>query len=199
MNLRVIKFGGSLLSAQHAASTFLDWRNRQTPATDILIAGGGPTVDCIRAWQTQHGLDDEGCHWLSIRAMSLTSELLHRLLPESVLTPDIESLRGPVDVIRIFDPLQWLATKNDLPTSWAVTSDSIAAMVARELAADELVLLKSRLPHLPARNLTELTVDGLTDQYFPVAAAGVPRVRLVNMRGKCEVIQLVNDRKPATL
>ena len=68
-----------------------------------------------------------------------------------------------------------------LPHSWDVTSDSIAARLAVLAGADELVLLKSGLP-AGSLTLAQAAETGYVDRYFPVAAAGVPRVRCVNLR-----------------
>jgi aspartokinase-like uncharacterized kinase len=199
MIIRVIKFGGSLLNTGDVMPEFMSWLERQTPANHVFIAGGGAVVDCIRDWQKIHGLDDERCHRLSIQAMSLTARLLHCLIPNSVMTENIENLNQATDRITVLDPLKWLIADDTLPRSWSVTSDSIAAELARQLVADELVLLKSRLPAKLATDLAELAEDGLIDPYFPTAAASLPRVRLVNLRGTCEEIDMVNARKAATL
>jgi len=66
-----------------------------------------------------------------------------------------------------------------LPADWRVTSDSIAAWLAERLQADELVLLKSRLPQ--ASDLSAAVREGYVDPYFPTAARG-RTVRCVNLR-----------------
>jgi hypothetical protein len=62
-----------------------------------------------------------------------------------------------------------------------VTSDSIAARVAWELAASELVLLKSAAP--PAGTFDKLAAAGFVDASFPRAAAELT-VRIVNLRAE---------------
>ena len=67
-----------------------------------------------------------------------------------------------------------------LPLGWHVTSDSIAAWLAKRLAATELVLLKSALP--AADSVEDLSRSGYCDAYFRTALAGVAVVRCVNLR-----------------
>jgi aspartokinase-like uncharacterized kinase len=74
-----------------------------------------------------------------------------------------------------------------LPSSWDVTSDSIAARLAIVTGADELVLLKSVPPPdsdlQPPSSLRQLAASGYVDRFFPELAAQVPRIRLVDLRG----------------
>lgn len=68
-----------------------------------------------------------------------------------------------------------------IPHRWSFTSDSIAAHIATRLDAAKLTLLKSTLPASPC-DLAEAGRLGIVDADFAAAAAGVPRVELVNLR-----------------
>ncbi|NUQ61799.1 MAG: hypothetical protein HUU20_04880 [Pirellulales bacterium] len=69
-----------------------------------------------------------------------------------------------------------------LPHTWDVTSDSIAAALAAALSARELVLLKSCARPEPWSSLREAAEAGYVDRFLPVAAAGLDRVRFVDLR-----------------
>jgi hypothetical protein len=91
----------------------------------------------------------------------------------------IESDERPL----VFDVRPWLlgpAERESLPHTWDVTSDSIAALVAARLAADELVLLKSTLS-AGNGSANELAAAGLVDAHFP-RVCGSLDVRIVNLR-----------------
>ena len=201
--VRVVKVGGSLLRHQPEAQakesaaqvrshdSLLGWKDfpaalsswlaRQPPAVNILIAGGGEFADSIRRADAAHGLGDEAAHWLCVDALSVTARLLGALMHASVAT-QIESLASIAPYTCVLDPAPFLRTAEPLlisaplPHTWSVTSDSIAARIAQHLAASELVLLKSCLP---AKG-----VAGYVDEYFPIAAANLARVRCVNLRDR---------------
>jgi aspartokinase-like uncharacterized kinase len=175
MPLRVIKLGGSLLDWPELPVRFTHWLSEQTPMTSILIVGGGVVADWIRDADRIHAVGQEHSHWLCIRALQLQSELVARLLNAPLVTTPSESA-GP---LQILDPWAWLTvwesdpTRERLPHTWAVTTDSIAAFVAIQINADELVLLKSCAVDEP---------EGIVDEYFGTLARRVETVRFVNLR-----------------
>lgn len=187
--IRVIKLGGSLLDYDGLVPSLRQWLTRQTPATNVMIVGGGRLADCIRDAFARHELSEEAAHWLCVRLLGVTAELVHKLLPGSTLTDRFETLResadeaGPVlfqteRFLREVDPR---LSPIPLPHTWAVTSDSIAARLAELQGADELVLIKSSLP--PAETmLTALAASGYVDKYFPHVAARPAQVRCVDLR-----------------
>ncbi|MDX1962327.1 MAG: hypothetical protein SFX18_04195 [Pirellulales bacterium] len=128
-------------------------------------------------------------------------------LQGGLATENIGHAPGPFSLVRIPAMGRWLGVKpnfgsgedlllversargNDqaLPATWDVTSDSIAAWAARELAAEELVLLKSCLPDvdIATENVYPLIAEsGYVDRYFPVLAKNLPSVRFVDLGEK---------------
>ena len=112
------------------------------------------------------------------------------LLPEARLCDDLGAIdRSDVEQLQICDTRRLVleaGERGELPESWEVTSDSIAAHLAEKLSADELVLLKSMLPERAAAP-RELAAAEIVDEFFPRAAerfwaAVNGRVRLVNLR-----------------
>jgi aspartokinase-like uncharacterized kinase len=184
--LEVIKVGGSLLNWPELGPRLRDWLCRHQPARRVLLAGGGEFVDLVRQADRAHGLGEETSHWLAIRALSATAELLHALLPETTLAATLVEALAQLSSSRpvILDPWNFLheddSSPDPLPHSWDVTSDSIAARVAVRLGADELILLKSSPPPSgvqPARSATESYVD----PYFSRALSGL-RVSFLDLR-----------------
>ena len=164
---RVIKIGGSLMERLLCDCTPLSvWLTAQTPATNLIITGGGVWADAVRELYRRGATTDESAHWLAIRAMQLTSSLLGALQPTWQTDPgwmshlDCGSCRtaeGRVhDALHnanyLLDPHQFMreiepqAPGERLIVGWQVTSDSIAARLAEVIDADELVLLKSCRP-----------------------------------------------------
>ena len=58
----------------------------------VLIAGGGPAADLVRALDRIHGLGDETAHRLALHAMDLTAIILAELLPGTVAVDRLDAL-----------------------------------------------------------------------------------------------------------
>jgi aspartokinase-like uncharacterized kinase len=192
---RVVKLGGSLLDYDGLVPAVRNWLDAQPPMRTVAVVGGGDMADVVRASFRRHVLSEEAAHWLCIRILGVTAELVAGLLPEARLTRRLEELETmPARGLAIFEPEEFLRNEAEilsrrgmkvppLPHSWDVTSDSIAARLAALLGAEELVLLKSALPD-GILGLQEAAGAGYVDRYFPCAAAGLPRVRFVNLRAE---------------
>ena len=182
---RVVKVGGSLLDFPATPDRLRDWLACQGGRRNVLLAGGGKLVDRVRQWHRSGHVDETTAHWMAIECMSLTARLLQRWLdiplvghPDQVATSPATSL--------VLDVEPWLSRGSSLPVGWSVTSDSIAAQLALELEAGELILLKS-CPISPTRDsLDSLIQRGVLDRQFD---AYLPRI---------DSIGLLDFRRPGT-
>ena len=190
LDARIVKVGGSLLDCPSLPEALQNWLAQQSPATNVLICGGGEVAETIHRADQAFSLGEEKSHWLAMDAMSLTARLLAAILGSAPPCENIAELhaamRQPQPTAVLFDPAEFLGEHEPrlpgvpLPRTWQVTSDSIAARIAEVLAADELVLLKSSDP--PAATLPELSARGYVDPHFRIAAASLAAVRFVNLR-----------------
>lgn len=146
----------------------------------LVVPGGGPFADAVRAVDEQVGLDDATAHALALRAMDQLGVLLRRLLPAELLE-ELVAPRG----LALLQAAPAFAGRPDVPESWTVTSDSLAVLAAAAIGADEAVLLKSvdgvlgrwpsgdpALPALTADELRALQARGggrAVDVYLPDA------------------------------
>ncbi len=116
------------------------------PRTLVVVPGGGLFAEEVRRADRRFALDPSSSHWMAIlamdqSAMDQSAYLLRHLAAGAVLVRSPEAIRtGRLNVLA---PSAWLLRADPLPHSWDVTSDSIAAWVARALRAARLVLLKS--------------------------------------------------------
>ena len=181
----VVKVGGSLLDEPRLVPLLRDWLIRQAAAPAALIAGGGPWVDGIRAADERFALGDEAAHWLCIRAMRLTAQLLSDLLPEAIYTADVARIRNGPDRTFVLDAEDFLRRDEPLvegtplPHSWKATSDSIAARVAKAIGSKELVLLKSTLPPRHS-SLPQAAKTNYDDQFLPTQGHSAKSVACPN-------------------
>jgi aspartokinase-like uncharacterized kinase len=104
----------------------------------LVVPGGGPFADAVRAIDAQLDLGDELAHALALRAMDQLGVLLARLLPaaEPVTELLVPRRLGLLQVARA------MGGRPEIPESWAVTSDSLAVLAAAGIGAVEAILLK---------------------------------------------------------
>ena len=162
----LVKVGGSLLDLPDLAT-----RLRQLPQVlgrpCTLLVGGGEAANVIRRLQQVHSLGEHDAHALAIDAMDLNARVVRRVLAG----------QGP-EVLPVRRCLAEAAEEGlTLPPTWTVTSDSIAALLARHRRVP-LVLAKSIPP--PATISTAVARD-VVDAYFPTAAEGL-EVSWLNLR-----------------
>lgn len=156
----VVKLGGSLLRHPplHAAAL---QAVAAVASSDrlVIVPGGGPFADTVRALDGQLSIGDDIAHWLAIRAMDAHAELASARLTDGMLVESPAAIHMALDTDRIpvLAPSRWLRERDPLPHSWDVTSDSIAAWVAGELCSPRVVLLKA----------VGGTIISLADRWFP--------------------------------
>ena len=194
----VIKLGGSLLDLPDWPQRLAEYLAIRSDRRIVLIAGGGAPADQVRRWDEQHSLGEVAAHALAMQTLDITASLAAQLLPGARSCRLIDEVDeawqdGALTVIR---PHSWFQSTPGwfcgeprlpcglLPQSWDVTSDSLAACVAIDLDADELVLLKS--VDLPCGcNYDDAAEAGLVDRFFPTICPHLSRIRWVNLRERC--------------
>jgi aspartokinase-like uncharacterized kinase len=140
----VIKIGGSALAYPALLAQLLARLDACCGQGLVIVPGGGPFADAVRAVDHQHHLTDTAAHWMAIRGMDQFAELLASRLRSGVLVETPAAVRAALAAGRlpVLAPAGWLRAVDPLPHSWDVTSDSIAAWVAGALGAGQVVLVK---------------------------------------------------------
>lgn len=166
-----LKCGGSLLSRA-------DWPQllqavlSGSEAPVRLVVGGGLLVEALRTLDAACPQPPDRMHRLAIEAMAVTA----RMVAEELGLPLSGEQAATVPQHCVINPLPWLASGRfaGLPASWAVTSDSLAALIATA-NSEPLLLLKSVPP--PAAggsvSLADLADAGWVDPILSQAAASV--------------------------
>lgn len=179
----VIKIGGALLSLDDALPRALTAIELLSPDLSLVIVpGGGPFADAVRSVHERHSLTPDDAHWMAILGMDQYAILLVSRLRNAELVSRPGEIarahaRGRIPVLA---PYQWLRDADPLPHSWNVTSDSIAAWVATEIGARQLILIKpsARDRHTildryfdrarpPSLGYSIVTPDMLSGSWFP--------------------------------
>jgi aspartokinase-like uncharacterized kinase len=185
----VVKVGGSLYDLPDLGPRLLRWLDTLGTARLLLIPGGGDTAEVVRTLHRLHGLSEELCHWLALRALSLNASFLAGLLGSAAVVADTTECPAVWNAGRlpVLDPHEFAqadeARPGRLPHTWAVTSDALAARVAAFTGARRLVLLKSvAIP--VGMTWEEAARRGHVDEAFPGVLGAAPGLEAlaVNLR-----------------
>ena len=164
--MRVIKVGGSL-EQTGALKSCLQRVVRQNQKKIVIVPGGGGFADQVRRAQQRWGFDDACAHHMAILAMQQMALLFQALTPPLQTASSIAEIRL---VLASHANVVWSPDITDLNSAgieanWDVTSDSLAAWLASELGAEELILIKSTF--IPANtSVNELADKGIVDKAF---------------------------------
>jgi aspartokinase-like uncharacterized kinase len=162
----VVKLGGSLSDA----ATLPGWLDAlgRLAGQVVLVPGGGPFADQVRAAQRRWGFDDRAAHRMALLAMEQYGVMLAALHP--ALRParsgrEIARLRR-AGCVPVWLPCAMALGRPEIAESWDVTSDSLAAWLAARIGLRRLVLVKSAAvpEEAPAAALVE---RGLVDPVLP--------------------------------
>ncbi len=170
----VVKIGGSLASSPDLRAWLAALAGPgKFPA--VVVPGGGPFADLVRREQATQGFDDIQAHRMAVLAMERYGLMLCGLQPRLVPAASVAHIlaaqaRGEIPV--------WMAgsmafAASDIAASWDVTSDSLAAWLAKTIGAKALFLVKSAPAPAgrAARSAASLARSGLVDAAFPRAVS----------------------------
>lgn len=209
----VIKIGGSLGQNPDLPELMCQISKLGVQHQILVIPGGGAFANAVREYDQRFCLDYDTSHWMSIRAMDQFGCMISSMCSDNELVQGIAEARKVVIAGRVPVLLthNLLYQADELPRSWDVTSDSIAAWVADLVRARQLILLKSvdgLFTHDPCTdvktthgiadfmktiNLNQLDLCRGVDRYF---ATILKKTRLdvwvVNGRHPERLVQLLN-------
>lgn len=165
----IVKCGGSLLGRP-------DWPRLLGELLAVckvpvqLMIGGGAVVEGLRQLDATCPQPAERMHRLAIAAMVVTA----RMVAEELRLPMLSEKASLAGEQGVLNPTDLLASGrfDQLPASWNVTSDSLAAAVAAA-TLQPLLLMKSSPPPCDA-GLSQLAEASWIDQHFPQIARLLP-------------------------
>ncbi|MEA1985251.1 MAG: amino acid kinase [Euryarchaeota archaeon] len=132
----VVKIGGSLMDCAQQIVRRLDEHIRSPDCGSdrfvVIVPGGGPFADRVRAIQERFDTGDEAAHWMAVLAMEQYAHLLMDGVGVGIVT-SLDDVRPGLSVVL---PYNLLRRSDELEHSWDVTSDTIAAWVASRIGAD---------------------------------------------------------------
>lgn len=164
----VVKLGGSL-SDSDDLTPWLDALAVLGSGQLVIVPGGGPFADQVRRSQRRWGFDEVTAHHMALLAMEQYGQMLAGMRPELKRASSLVEIRQALSEGRVpvWLPGQLAACARDIPASWDLTSDSLAAWLANALAAECLLLIKSVQPAESVVSAATLAECGLVDPLFP--------------------------------
>jgi len=162
----VVKLGGSLLGTSELQS-WLDMLARRGDGRVVIVPGGGIYADAVREAQHLAGFDDAAAHRLALLAMeqyALTMAALQPALATAASELEISERSWQHRGI-VWLPSNMVLSDDAIPQSWNVTSDSLAAWLARKINASRLLLVKHEAV-ADGSSLSQLVADGIVDTAF---------------------------------
>jgi 5-(aminomethyl)-3-furanmethanol phosphate kinase len=163
----VVKIGGSLLAGGGVRDVLQHVSKSERRV--VIVPGGGPFADAVRAAQAEQGFSDSDAHRLAILAMHQMAGIFQDMQPGLVPVETIADMHEAWDSRATPIWLPWALIQNapTIPQDWSFTSDSLAAWLAARLPGAELVLVKSCGVAAEAA-LTDLAAAGTVDPQFPI-------------------------------
>lgn len=196
--LLIVKLGGSLATSPR----LIRWLAAIAEAAldAVVVPGGGPFADQVRELQRRWGLDDPAAHRLAIGAMELFAAALVALDPRLDPAADAQEISGVLGRgrVAVWMPARMTIGRPEIPESWDVTSDSLAAWLAARLGAKRLLLVKSAEPPAGTVPAAELARAGMVDRAFPgfLARSGVEEAWCVGPDGDAQAVEALGRGGP---
>ncbi len=165
--LTVVKLGGSYAFSQRLKA----WLEALASCAGsvVVVPGGGPFADAVRAAQARMGFDDRAAHHMALLAMAQYGCALESLGSGFVTAASSEEIARAVRAGRvpIWSPLPMTLDAPDLPAAWEVTSDSLAVWLARTIGAGRVVLVKHVEVGPAGAQAADLAARGILDAFLP--------------------------------
>jgi hypothetical protein len=131
----LVKLGGSLMDDSLPLIKALQARfgtcDDKECISILVIPGGGIFADAVRSASEKYRISDEAAHWMAILAMEQYAYYIHDKTGIDITG----SLDGIPYGVTMLLPYRILRDKDELPHSWDVTADTIAAWIARQFGA----------------------------------------------------------------
>lgn len=184
MRRAVVKLGGSTAHAAEMGRWVTALASSHVPI--VIVPGGGPFADQVREAQVRMGFSDAAAHAMAILAMDQFGHVIvdrHERLTPARSLQDIERVLAE-GKIPVWMPSSLAIPATDIPASWDITSDSLAAWLAGKLGADTLLLIKQSDAFSGRDTIDSLAAAGIVDAGF---AAMLPDVVDLHVAGPKDV------------
>lgn len=162
----VVKLGGSTAGHDEMKVWIAALARSSLPL--VIVPGGGPFADQVRSAQKGMGFSDAAAHAMAILAMDQFGHVIvdsHKRFSAARSIEEIEQASA-VGKIPVWLPSALATSAQDIPVSWQITSDSLAAWLAGKLGAEALLLVKQSRAFTGDDGVADLMARGIVDTYL---------------------------------
>lgn len=165
----VVKVGGSLAETGRMYAVVSMIAAARVP---VVVPGGGPFADSIRALQPTMKFGEAMAHRLAMLAMQQMGELIVAQSDRFIVAQSLGEISNAVrnGKVPVWAPLRMIAGDAAVPAGWSATSDSLAARLA-ELLGAPLVPFSKSVDVTPDATLEDLARRGIVDPILPSIVA----------------------------
>jgi aspartokinase-like uncharacterized kinase len=163
----IVKLGGSLSQSDVLIKCLNSVEKNYQGRSVVIVPGGGAFADQVRMAQQRLQFDDKTAHRIAILAMQQMALLIKGLKDDFSIARSITDIRKQLhrQKIVIWSPDIVELDKAAIQASWDITSDSLAAWLAKVISARELVLVKSAIIDA-SLSLQQLAEQDIVDKGF---------------------------------
>ena len=177
----LVKLGGSLMSGTELPS-WLGVLASFGGGRVVIVPGGGHFANQVRHAQDVWGFDNRIAHHMAILAMEQYGLMMTGIRTDLRIATSLTQIERALReaAVPVWLPAAMTIDNPELPESWDLTSDSLAAWLADKTGAEMLVLVKSMELTEPTISAAKLSARGVVDPIFHVMAApGRYEIRLM--------------------
>ncbi|MGZ5029296.1 MAG: amino acid kinase family protein [Methylobacter sp.] len=144
-DLTIIKLGGSLSRTDTLINCLNAVQKNYQGRAAVIVPGGGAFADQVRLAQQHWQFDDSTAHNMALLAMQQMALMFKGLKPDFAVAHTVVAIQKQLSQQKtvIWSPDIIELDNAGIAASWDITSDSLAAWLAKALSATELILIKS--------------------------------------------------------
>jgi aspartokinase-like uncharacterized kinase len=163
----IIKLGGSLSRTDTLFNCLNAVEQTYQGRAAVIVPGGGAFADQVRLAQQRWQFDDNTAHHMALLAMQQMALMFKGLKPDFAIAPTVEAIQDQLNRKKtvIWSPDIIELDSAGIPASWDISSDSLAAWLAKAVSATELILIKSTAIDADL-SLLQLAEQSIVDEAF---------------------------------
>jgi len=163
----VIKLGGSLSRSDALVDCLNVLEKNYQGRAVVIVPGGGAFADQVRLAQQHWQFDDTTAHHMALLAMQQMALMFKGLKPDFAIAPTVEAIQEHTTEKKtvIWSPDIIELDNAGIQASWDISSDSLAAWLAKTVSATEFILIKSTAIDADL-SLLQLAEQNIVDKAF---------------------------------